>query len=85
MNNIYSEFLNAKLNFDRVVTDTFELPYQWNSIEIQPNEIATSDSFNLKIKKLYFNLLYLYGLCNISDYRIPKTYTGVIGLSTSKK
>jgi alpha-tubulin suppressor-like RCC1 family protein len=84
MNNIYSEFLNAKLNFDRVVTDTFELPYQWNSIEIQPNEIATSDSFNLKIKKLYSNLLYLYGLCNISDYRIPKTYTGVIGLSTSK-
>lgn len=84
MNNIYSEFLNAKLNFDRVVTDTFELPYKWDTIEIQPNEIATSNSFNLKIKKLYSNLLYLYGLCNISDYKIPKNYTGVIGVSTSK-
>ena len=84
MNNIYREFLNAKLNFDRVVTDTFELPYQWNSIEIQPNEIAVANSFNLKIKKLYYNLLYLYGLCNISDFKIPKNSTGVLGISTSK-
>lgn len=84
MNNIYREFLNAKLNFDRVVTDKFSLPYNWETIEIQPNELAVANSFNLRIQKLYNNLLYLYGLCNISDFKIPKNSTGVIGISTSK-
>lgn len=84
MNNIYNEFLREGLNFDRVVTDIFKLPNDWKSIEIQPNELAVANTFNLKIKKLYENMLYLYGLCSISDFDIPKISTGVLGISTTK-
>jgi len=70
MNTIYNEFLKTSYIFDRVVTDVFSLPYSFNSIEIQPNELATASTFNLKLKKLYDNLLYMYGLCNIADFNI---------------
>ena len=77
MNTIYNEFLKTSYIFDRVVTDVFSLPYSFNSIEIQPNELATASTFNLKLKRLYDNLHYMYGLCNIADFNIG-TNTPVI-------
>jgi len=83
MNNIYSEFLKTTMDFDRTIDDTFALPYNLDSIQIQPNELAVSSTINLKLEKLYYNLLYLYGLCNISDFNIPNTFNGWIGLTAT--
>lgn len=79
MNTILNEFNNAQLVFDRSVTDTFELPYSYSSIEIQPNELAVASTINQKLNKIYQNFLYIYKLCNVANYKIPKTYTGWIG------
>jgi len=85
MNAIDTEFQKIDLNYDRTVTDVFELPYSLNTILIQPNELAVSRSFNIKIQKLYDNFLYLYGLCNVADFKIPRRYEGWIGYDNLEK
>ena len=72
MNAIDTEFQKIDLNYDRTVTDVFQLPYSLDTVLLQPNELAVSQSFNLKIQKLYDNFLYLYGLCNVADFKIPR-------------
>ena len=81
MNNIKNEFSKYGLAFDRSVNDTFSLPFSFEQIEIQPNELAVAKTLNIKLEKLYLNLLYLYKLCNVAGYNIPKTYTGWFGLT----
>jgi len=84
MNSIATEFNNTELAYDRIVTDLFALPYDLPSVEIQPNDIVTESVLNLKLEKLYYNMLYLYGLCNISNFVFPTTFTGWVGLTGSK-
>ncbi|NBO99679.1 MAG: hypothetical protein EBU90_06070 [Proteobacteria bacterium] len=74
-----TEFQKANLNYDRMVSDSFALPYNFESIKIQPNELAVAKTFNRKIEKLYDNLIYLYGLCFVADFNIPRKYEGWIG------
>jgi len=81
MNTILAEFNQSGFEFDRIVTDTFALPYSYDQIALQPNELAVASTLNLKLKKLYTNLLYLYGLCNIASFNVPTQYTGWIGVS----
>lgn len=81
MNNIFNEFSKTEYVFDRVATDVFELPYSKNQIQIQPNELAVASSFNIKLEKLYYNFLYLYGLCNIANFEFPTYYSGFFGLT----
>jgi len=81
MINIYTEFRKSQFEFDRIVTDNFSLPYSLSDVEMQPNELAVSSTINLKLEKLYTNMLYLYGLCNIASFNIPKKFTGWIGTS----
>jgi hypothetical protein len=83
MNNIYKEFLNTDMDFDRTIDDVFSLPYQEKDIQIQPNELAVSSTINLKLEKLYYNLLYIYGLCSVSDFKVPNVYSGWIGLTAT--
>lgn len=81
MDNIFSEFNKSQFVFDRSPTDIFQLPHDFNSISLQPNELAVASTINIKLEKLYNNLLYLYGLCNIAGFNIPNTYVGWIGVS----
>lgn len=85
MNAIDTEFQEIDLNYDRTVTDVFQLPYSLDTILLQPNELAVSQSFNLKIQKLYDNFLYLYGLCNVADFKIPRRYEGWVGYTNLEK
>jgi len=85
MNAIDTEFQKIDLNYDRTVTDVFQLPYSLDTILLQPNELAVSQSFNLKIQKLYDNFLYLYGLCNVADFKIPRRYEGWVGYTNLEK
>lgn len=79
MNTIINEFNNAGLIFDRTVNDSFELPFSYEQIEIQPNDLAIASTINQKLEKIYINFLYLYKLCNVANYQIPKDYTGWVG------
>jgi hypothetical protein len=81
MNSIANEFTKYGLAFDRSVNDVFSLPFTYDQIELQPNELAVANTLNIKLEKLYFNLLYLYKLCNVAGYSIPKTYSGWYGLT----
>jgi len=85
MNAIDTEFQKIDLNYDRTVTDVFQLPYSLDTILLQPNELAVSQAFNLKIQKLYDNFLYLYGLCNVADFKIPRRYEGWVGYTNLEK
>ena len=85
MNAIDTEFQKIDLNYDRTVTDVFQLPYSLDTILLQPNELAVSQSFNIKIQKLYDNFLYLYGLCNVADFKIPRRYEGWVGYTNLEK
>jgi hypothetical protein len=85
MNAIDTEFQKIDLNYDRTVTDVFQLPYSLDTVLLQPNELAVSQSFNLKIQKLYDNFLYLYGLCNVADFKIPRRYEGWVGYTNLEK
>jgi len=76
MKSIAKEFLDHGLNYDRLPSDIFSLPHQFEEIKIQPNDLAVATVFNQKIKKLYDNFLYLYGLCFISNFDINKKYKG---------
>ena len=81
MNNIANEFTKYGLAFDRSVNDIISLPFTYEQIQLQPNELAVANTLNIKLEKLYFNLLYLYKLCNAAGYNIPKTYSGWYGLT----
>lgn len=85
MNTIDTEFQSVDFNYDRAASDTFQLPNTLNSILIQPNEIAVASSFNLKIEKLYNNFLYLFGLCHVADFNVPRRYEGWIGYTPLEK
>lgn len=85
MNAIDTEFQKIDLNYDRTSTDVFQLPYNLDAVLMQPNELAVSRSFNIKIHKLYDNFLYLYGLCNVADFKIPRRYEGWIGYDNLEK
>lgn len=76
MNLISSEFKNAGFIYDRLPSDSFNLPYSLQDIKIQPNELAVASTFNLKFRKLYDNFLYLYGLCFMSNFNFKDSLQG---------
>jgi hypothetical protein len=76
MKPISIEFENSGFLYDRHPSDSFQLPNSLESIVIQPNELAVASTFNLKIKKLYDNFLYLYGLCFMSGFDLNENYKG---------
>ena len=47
--NISNIFESRGLLYDRYLGDSIELPYSFEDIKIQPNEIATSDIINSKL------------------------------------
>lgn len=81
--NISNIFESRGLLYDRYLGDSIELPYSFEDIKIQPNEIATSDIINSKLLKLYENILYLYKYSKIASNIIPISATATFGLSST--
>ena len=81
--NIDNIFESYGLLYDRYLGDSIELPYSFEDIKVQPNEIATSDIINSKLSKLYQNTLYLYKYSKIASNIIPVSATSTFGLSSS--
>lgn len=76
MKSIVTEFTDQGFNYDRLPSDSFALPYSIDDVKIQPNDVAVANVFNIKIKKLYDNFLYLYGLCFMSNFNVIGNYKG---------
>ncbi len=67
---------------DRGFGDTLVLPFAFNQVKIQPNEIAIADNINAALYKLYTNFLYLNARCKLSTGEIPNMFNGVLAAST---
>ena len=63
---------------DRYLGDPISLPYNFEDIKIQPNELCVSDNINASLYKLYYNFLYLNAQTKIASNNIPKNYKGYI-------
>lgn len=81
MNTINLEFLKYGGVYDRSVGDLYSLPFSYEEVEIQPNELATANSFNIVLEKLYKNFLYLYKQCVVANFQVPEVYSGWYGVS----
>lgn len=70
------------LIYDRFVDYDIKLPYDFESIKIQPNEIVSANSINQKLRFLYDNFLYLYRNTKISSSIIPVSSSATCGVSS---
>lgn len=66
---------------DRYFGETFTLPYSFDAIQIQPNELVTYRTLNDSLEKLYHNFTYLYGLTRVSSNTIPDALSGIAAVS----
>jgi hypothetical protein len=73
MNTIKEEFFKYNFDFDKTTQDYRTLPYERENIRIAPNEFVRASTLNQKLFYLHYNFLFLYKLCNIADFVIPKT------------
>lgn len=83
MNSIKTEFSKSNFNYDRRLNVYDILPFK-NEYLIQPNELSYYKAFNMKMSYLYDNFLYLYSRCFVSNFEVPTTYTGFIGVTGTK-
>ena len=80
MNSIKTEFSKSNFNYDRRLNVYDVLPFK-NQYLIQPNELSYYKAFNMKMSYLYDNFLYLYSRCFVTNFEVPTTYTGFIGVT----
>lgn len=72
VNAFASDYVNTILqtyNYtaDRLLSDEIlTLPYRFDEIKIKPNDIATAETFNISLTRLYDNLLYLLSNTKLS-------------------
>jgi hypothetical protein len=83
MDQIEHIFANSGKFHDRYFGETFTLPNNFETIKIQPNELATYRVVNDSLSKLYDNFIYLYGLTRVSSNIIPDALSGVAGVSAN--
>ena len=57
---IQLQVTKSELLYDRVISTTLQLPYQFDDIKIQPNELAVSTSIFMSVNKLYQNFIYIH-------------------------
>lgn len=80
--NINDIIINSGLMYDRYLGSTVSLPFSsFDSIRIQPNDIATSKVVNLAFDKLNENFLYLYKSSRIASNIIPVSSVAIAGVS----
>lgn len=74
---------NEGLMFDRYLGSAIVLPHpDFNTVKIQPNDIATAKVINLAFQKIYENFLYLYKSSRIASNIIPVSSTAIGGVSS---
>lgn len=78
---IETVFQSEGLLHDRFFNESFTLPYTFEDIKIQGNELATMRVINDSFDKLYSNFLYLYGLSQMSSNAVPSALSGIAGVS----
>jgi hypothetical protein len=74
MKSIYTEFLNKGLIFDKTTQSLSSLPYEISDLKIKANDFVTFSVYNEVVKKLYYNMLFLYRACNVADFKVFNTY-----------
>ena len=80
MNSIITIFEDSGLLHDRFFNESFALPYSFDDIKIQSNELVTYQAVNQSLEKLYHNFLYLYSLTKLGSNIVPvglSYYSGV--------
>ena len=80
MDYISNIFETTSYRHDRFFNESFQLPYNFDQIKIQPNELSTFRSLNLSIEKLYSNFLYIYGLTMMANNIVPDDMPVVAGV-----
>ena len=73
---VQAQATNNGLLYDRVISTTLHLPYQFDEIKIQPNELAVSTSIFISLNKLYQNFIYIHANSFISSNILPGNYVG---------
>ena len=81
MQPIETIFKNANLFHDRFFNESFQLPYNFESIKIQANDLSTYRVINDAMDRLYDNFLYIYGLTKMASNVIPVSLGGVCAVS----
>ena len=78
--NIIDVISQEGLIYDRHLNTTLALPYSgFDTIAIAQNELATADTINMALNKLYSNFSYLYKSCRLASNLIPLSSVGFIG------
>ena len=67
------------LIFNNFFNKSLTLPFNFDQIKIQSNDISNYRVFNQSISKLYINYLYLYGWTQLASNVIPVTSNGIVG------
>jgi len=81
MQKIETIFKNANLLHDRFFNESFQLPYAFESIKIEGNDLSTYRIINDSLSKLYDNFLYLYGLTKMASNAVPAALSGIYAVS----
>jgi hypothetical protein len=73
------------LLYDRVLTQDLTLPYNMDTIRIQPNDTSSGTLINQKLQFLYNNFLYLYKNTQVLSNIIPVSsyFTSIIGVTAN--
>ena len=79
MDYISNIFAESQYKHDRFFNESFELPYNFDQIKIQPNELSTFRSLNLSIEKLYENFLYIFSLTELGNNIVPIGMPSIAG------
>ena len=75
MKSILAEFNESGLMFDKTTQSLTALPYSYDDVKIKVNDYVITSTYNNCIKKLYYNLLFLYRACNVADFNLFDTYS----------
>jgi len=82
--NITEAVSAANIIYDRYLGATLALPFTgFDTIKIQPNDVAIAPVINQAFSKLYTNFLYLYKSSRVASDIIPISSVGVAGVSAN--
>ena len=83
MNSIETIFNSSGLLHDRFFNESFNLPYSFEEIQIQSNELVSHLSINQSLEKLNHNFMYLYSLTKLGSNIIPDGLSFYAGVSST--
>ena len=79
---VQTQITNSSLLYDRVISTPLELPYDFDEIKIQPNELVVSTAIFASLEKVHKNYLYINANSFISSNDLPGKYVGYFGATS---